>query len=150
MNWKLHLAFGVVLGFLVAYFAFNESLIGMLLFAGISGVSALLPDLDLRKSKASKLAYGIVFVLIIGVAGYAAVLGNMGIEWFFVLALCLLGAFAAIDWFLRPKHRGIMHSILFLAIAFAAALFLFGLFAASAVFVGYFSHLVLDRQFKLV
>lgn len=146
MDWKAHLFFGILAGAAVAYLLFSQDAGKIATFALLSGGAALLPDLDLRKSKASKILY---FALFVGIAAAALLLGGRKIEQVLLAALALSLAVFALDLLLRPRHRGIMHSLVFLAAISLAAYFSFGLFFAAAVFTGYFSHLLADGCIKL-
>lgn len=112
----------------------------------IAGISALLPDLDTRSSKASQVTY-----VLAGAAMLAAAIYFSGGEASLTAAYLavLLIAFLVLDFFLRPRHRGIMHGLAFLGIAGLVAYAAFGGFVASAFLLGYFSHLLADGMLKL-
>ena len=147
MDWKAHIAIAAALGAAVAYFLFPS---GIILFAAISAVAGLVPDLDLRKSKGSRLLYAAAIALA-GAGAYANSFA-VGAGWqefliYFAVIVIVLGA---VDILIRPRHRGIMHGILFMLLFCAACYFLFGFLIASAVLAGYFSHLLADKCIKLV
>ena len=54
----------------------------------------------------------------------------------------------ALDLLVRPRHRGVMHGLLFLCLLSAAAYFTLGVFFALALFLGYLSHLLADMCIK--
>ncbi|HIH29927.1 TPA: hypothetical protein HA243_00865 [Candidatus Micrarchaeota archaeon] len=58
-------------------------------------------------------------------------------------------ALFGLDRLVRPRHRGIMHGLLFLFAVSLALLLIFGGFFAAAFAVGYFSHLLADFCVKL-
>lgn len=146
MDWKAHLVFGAAFGAAVCYLAVGSDAPSLALFSGVSGFSALLPDLDLRKSKASKIAYAAIAVALVAAAVWLSG-GDMGKFAAYLAGMGLVLLFA--DWLVRPRHRGIMHSMLFLAVAAIAVLLLAGWFFAAAFAAGYFSHLVADNSVKI-
>lgn len=148
MDWKSHLLFGLLLGAAVA-FAAAFPMNGAVAFTLISGASALLPDLDMRKSKASKLLYAAVFGVIAVAALFLSYSQGKDLEGFALYAAVLFLAVLGLDFLLRPRHRGIMHSLSFMFALCLLLLLIFGEFFASAVAVGYFSHLLADFCLKL-
>ncbi len=106
MNFKTHLAFGILLGLVI--FPFIEG-IHWLVFFPIVILGALLPDIDHPDSKLGK---------------------KIGI---FSRLANLLGG-----------HRGITHSIFPLIALPGLVWYLFGLPYGLALFIGYFSHLLID------
>ena len=146
LDWKAHLFFGILAGAAVAYLLFSQDALRIAAFALLSGGAALLPDLDLRKSKASRLLYAAAFVAI---ASAALLLGGGKLEQALFNALALSLALLALDLLLRPRHRGMMHGLPFLAALSLVAYFSFGPFFASAIFTGYLSHLLADGCLKL-
>src|SRR3989344_6817434 len=114
MDWKAHLLFGILLGALAAIFIFHFGPADVAGFCAISGASALLPDLDLRKSKASQITYILAGAALVAAAIY---LSGWNAESAMGYLALLLIAFFAFDFFIRPRHRGVMHSFLFLSIA---------------------------------
>jgi hypothetical protein len=103
-----------------------------------------LPDLDLRNSKASQALY----LLALGAALFAAyqlTLGaGKGMLQFAIALAEIVVALLALDWFLRPRHRTIMHSAIAALALAAACFFVFGWQLALACAIGYISHLVAD------
>lgn len=147
MDWKAHIAIAVLLGAAVSYFFFPD---GVAAFAAVAGVAGLLPDLDLRKSKGSQLLYAAALVFA-ALAAYANSFAA-GKGWWESLPYfaAIVAVLAVADFFIRPRHRGVMHSILFLLLVCMACYALFGMMTAFAVFVGYSSHLLADKCIKLV
>jgi membrane-bound metal-dependent hydrolase YbcI (DUF457 family) len=146
MNWKFHLIFGAILGALAALFVFHFELPEILRFSAIAGISALLPDLDTRSSKASQVTYVLAGAAILAAALYLS--GGVAASAMAYLA-ALIAAFFLLDFFLRPPHRGLMHGLVFLSIASLLAYFALGGLVASAFLLGYFSHLLSDGVLKL-
>ncbi len=150
MDWKSHLFFGALLGATIAYFALGIDLPSALFFSAVCGSAALLPDLDERTSKASQIAGALALAAIFAGALLAAYASGRGIFGFAVYALLLLAAAFVADRIFRPRHRGIMHGLVFLFAVSSAAYFALGWFFALALFSGYFSHLLADRCIKLI
>jgi membrane-bound metal-dependent hydrolase YbcI (DUF457 family) len=146
LDWKPHLLFGILLGAAVAIYIFHFPAADTLRFCIITGVAALLPDLDIRSSKASQITYVLAGAALLAGAVYFA--GGNSSKTAEYLAV-LIVAFFALDLFIRPRHRGFMHGFLFLFIASAIAYFALGGFVASAFLIGYFSHLLADGTFKM-
>ena len=146
MDWKAHLIFGILLGLAAAIFIFHFQPADTLRFCAISGVAALLPDLDARNSKASQITYALAGAALLAGAVYFA--GGNSSKTAEYLAV-LIVAFFALDFFVRPRHRGFMHGLLFLFIASVLCYFALGGFVAAAFLPGYFSHLLADGTMKL-
>ncbi|MCX8198305.1 MAG: metal-dependent hydrolase [Candidatus Micrarchaeota archaeon] len=140
MDWKAHLFLGAVSGGLLAHLFFGFDGIELASYSALSGMCALLPDLDARKSKASSALFWLAMAV-------AAFLAAAGFPWWQPAAIAM--ALLAFDFALRPRHRGIMHSAAFLAAASILAYFFFGLVAASAFSIGYLSHLLADFCLKI-
>ena len=146
MDWKAHMAIAAVCGAAAAYFFFPKEIA---LFTLVSASAGLLPDLDLRKSRGSRIVYAVAIVLALLVAYKASFAVERGWLEFLVCFAAIAAALAVADILLRPRHRGIMHSFAFLCLLSVACFLLFGVLAACAVLVGYFSHLILDNSVKL-
>lgn len=149
MDWKSHLFIGLLSGAAAAAYIFHAGAQAAFLFTLASGACALLPDLDMRKSKASKMAHAALFILIFAAALLLSYSYGKGLESFFLYAAMLLLAMLVLDLLIRPRHRGIMHSLSFLFAISAVSFFIFGEFFASALAIGYFSHLCADFCIKL-
>ncbi len=148
MDWKAHIFFGALLGGAGAYLFLGDGLLFVASFAFVSGISALIPDIDERKSKASQ----ILLLALLAAAIVAAQTLSQGWDAavFFVRASLLFVTGVLLLELLRPRHRGITHTLLFLAAISIASLILLGLPLAAAVFIGCGSHLAVDRCLKLV
>lgn len=149
MDWKAHMLIGCIFGAVGGSSALSLELPSLALFSAISGAAALLPDLDLRKSKFSQILYLAAAVAILAAA--AALSGKGGAvkpQEFVFYALGLGAALLFLDLLIRPRHRGVMHGILFLCAISAAAYFTLGVFFALALFLGYLSHLLADMCIK--
>ncbi len=152
MDWKAHLLVGCIFGAVVGASLFGFGIFELALFSLAAGFCALLPDLDLRKSKASEILYAAAGIVIIAAAYYLSGMASgasaRSISDFAIYALLLVLFAMLLDLFFRPKHRGVMHGILFLALITAAAYFTLGWFLALALATGYLSHLLADMCIK--
>ena len=135
-----------MLGALVSALLLRQGLFDTVIFTAVTGVAALLPDLDLRKSKASQAlalaAFGCALLL---AYRFTLAAGKGWIAFAEALAVILL-SLLALDWYFRPRHRTITHSW---AAALALAIVCFFLSSwplALAAAIGYGSHIALDRR----
>lgn len=138
MDWRSHLAIGIVLSFIAFAFIFGVRdvfvLIPLLLF---SGVSALIPDIDHELSVGKRL----LDAFAIGIAILVALAARSLLSFF-----AMLGAYFVIFKLLKPKHRGITHTPVF-CFGFSVLIYLVaGMDFAIAAFIGYGSHLLADRK----
>jgi membrane-bound metal-dependent hydrolase YbcI (DUF457 family) len=147
MKWKAHLFIGISFGAIASLLLGLSLLPDAFLFCAISGAASLLPDLDIRNSKASQASYVVAFfaVVLLSYQNSIAKGGSLGdfASSFTVISALLLAA----DALFRPRHRGAMHGVPF---AFAAALVCYialGMFPAAAFLLGYCSHLMADGVF---
>lgn len=153
MNWRPHFTIGAFAGAIVALIL--EFDIFVIFLAGIiGGLSALAPDIDHDSSKIRKAAditvpiFGFFFSL--SSSCYANVDCIMG-SWrtIVISALAITGLYTIVITYLKPKHRGITHTILFALVFFAllytVSNFAFALFGLA----GYVSHLVADKHIRL-
>jgi membrane-bound metal-dependent hydrolase YbcI (DUF457 family) len=149
VDWKAHLLVGCIFGAIGGHAALSLSGVPLAAFCAISGFCALLPDLDLRKSKSSQILYAAAALFALAAAYFLSGFGKTPAWQDF--ALCFAAAailLAAADLFFRPSHRKIMHSLSFLAICTAFAWLFLGQFFSLAFFFGYFSHLLADMCIK--
>jgi len=146
LDWKAHLILGVLAGAAVAHFAFGAGGERLLLFCAISGAAALLPDIDLRKSKVSQVAYAAAAAAVVAVAWLLS-----GGDWRKMLLYAGAAALGllAFDLLARPRHRGITHSLAFMCAVAAAGYLAAGAPAAAAIASGYLSHLLADGALKV-
>ncbi|MEM4360144.1 MAG: metal-dependent hydrolase [Candidatus Bilamarchaeaceae archaeon] len=153
MNWSAHFFIGAALGSIFsALLGFSPFMI--ILISLVAGVSALAPDIDHDSSKIRRIADLTVplFALLFSVSSRCAYLSCSLDAWQTILtsALALVGGYTIVLTYLKPKHRGIIHSLAFAVIYGLLLLtisdFTFALFG----FLGYFSHLVADGIFKLL
>ncbi|MFO7872428.1 MAG: metal-dependent hydrolase [Candidatus Undinarchaeales archaeon] len=144
-GWKVHLGFGATAG-LAAFILFSEKTgIGLnfnpkalIIFISIVIIGSLFPDLDIRNSKIFGVFFGAATITIIisFVRGYL----YLGITTTLVLAA-----------FSYMQHRGILHSI---AVLLVTALIVYTATLNSVYafiwIICYFSHLLLDRELRLI
>ena len=125
----------------------------MVIAVATGTVAAVLPDIDLESSKASKQAASVLFlisILALGAAVFVCIPQTGGLSGLFetsgVYNRQVLGAVMFIVYIragLQGPHRGFTHSVTALIAVSVSAYLAAGAFAAD-VFAGYASHLVLD------
>jgi membrane-bound metal-dependent hydrolase YbcI (DUF457 family) len=144
MFWRAHLFVGLSLGAFASYLL-KPGLPDSLLFCAISGVSSLLPDLDIRNSKASQATYFAAFLAVLALAYQSSFAKGDGFSEFASSFGIIAAALLAIDLLFRPRHRGVMHSMGFLLAIAVVCYLAFGAMASAAFLLGYSSHLLSDR-----
>lgn len=156
MDWRSHALLAFTLALIVFGFVWPQPLLSMFGLAFLSGVSALLPDLDHEMSKGRKVLNHLVpFVALIVVSTHtcdslACLLSLEKLGFILLLSLALIGIYTIFFTYLKPKHRGITHSLLF-SFLYGAVLYLIaGVALALAGFIGYASHLLSDKRLKLI
>lgn len=142
MNWPAHVLFGLAAGVIFAYF-FNIDYF-LVVFAVLG---ALAPDIDHDSSKIRKIIDWSFPVLAFFMSySYFRIINEM----VFVYALALIGVYHTVITYLKPKHRGITHTLVFAFIISAIVYFMFSLNAGILFFIGYASHLLADLKLKAV
>jgi len=137
-----HVAAGVAAFLCVNYYLYGTSLganSAVLLAAALLG--SIIPDTDERHTRQFKLV-----VIVVAAIAFAYAYGAAGANGIGSLAWGMLAAIASgfAVLIIKPRHRGIMHS-LFAAAAFCIIVFfLRGAEAAAAGVLGFLSHLLLD------
>ena len=148
MDWRSHAIIGTLLAALVLYFVLHASFESTVFLSIFAGFSALLPDIDHKMSKIRSIADK-SFVLFALIYSYSSCnkceLLEIG-----KTAILLIGIYFLIITFLRPRHRGITHSILFVGVYGAILYLLFNFNLAIAGVIGYASHLIVDIEIKLI
>ena len=144
MNWRAHLFIGVAAGAVAAYLL-RLGLPDAALFCAVSALSSLLPDLDIRNSKASQAAYSVALLAVLAAAYSLSFAKGGGLQSFVFSFFAIAGALLALDLVFRPRHRGVMHGAPFAIVAAAACYAFFGALAAGAFLLGYLSHLAADQ-----
>lgn len=145
MNWKPHFIIGIVLFFLLGYFVFHYDQVNLVILSLIAGFAALIPDLDHDLGKfrqwLNKLVPICSFVLFFFYFR----------DWYSALitALIITGAYFVLFVFLKPKHRGITHTLVALVLL-SIIVYFYDINLAYAFFIGYFSHLLADKCIKVI
>ena len=119
-------------------------------------MSALVPDLDHRESMGKNIL-DVLFLLAAIFYSYSSICNQTVcipdismLKTITIGVLSLLGAYFLFFKFLKPRHRGITHSILFAVIYSLMVFLLYGFNLAIAGLVGYLSHLLADKEFKII
>ncbi len=156
MNWKQHIIVGLIFGLLLSFFIRVDVLQAIILIV-FSGLCALIPDLDHQMSKGREiLDKGVPLVALIFsiystcIGGIECVANVEKITNIVKSTLLISGFYFVVITYLKPKHRGITHTLLICA-AFGVLTYLtvgekFAFFGS----VGYLSHLVADREIKII
>ncbi|NJE43138.1 metal-dependent hydrolase [Thermococcus sp. GR6] len=175
MNYEEHVLAGIItypLAIAVASLLKNFGLpielstMAMVLGYALYVLGSDLPDMDHPNALIHRGTKPLVSVAVGSVVYLRSVdIVNIGTEWENITLAWVIGAIAGvIAWYgftaIMPKHRGIIHSLLFAfvygLIAFALGNFGVGLpfeesvFLGFAAFSGYTLHLVLDRDVSMV
>ena len=147
MNWWQHVLVALAVSLIVAvYFAMPAT---PLLLAVII-VGALAPDVDHHKAKAFK---ALTALLLAGGFYFAFEYLKTRIEFAYALGASALiaGGIAAIAFVVKPRHRGITHSLLAVGLFIGLLFFLTNKHDTALIGgVAYLSHLVADGELKLV
>ena len=147
MNWWQHALVALAVG-LIAAFYFAVPATPLLL--AVIVVGGLAPDVDHHKAKAFK---ALTALLLAG--GFYFAFGYLKTRLEFVYALgasvLIAGGIAAIAFVVKPRHRGITHSLLAVGV-FTALVFILTNKQEIALLGGlaYFSHLAADLEIKLI
>ncbi len=147
MNWWQHVLVGLAASALAAYY-FALPITPLLLSVAIVG--ALLPDVDHSKAKAFK---ALTALLLAGGFYFAFEYLKTRLEFAHALAASALIALgiAAIAFIVKPRHRGITHSLLAVGV-FTTLIYVLTAKQEIALIGGlaYFSHLAADLEIKIV
>lgn len=154
MNWPGHMLIGALAGALVAYFL-GADLLTSSLIIGMASISALAPDIDLDSSKIRHAANLAVPLAAFSFAITTSCESNIQCvfahkESILISGLAVVGLYMFIMVFLKPRHRGIIHTLSAAAVFGILVYILSDSTFAIAGFAGYFSHLLADRQIKLI
>lgn len=174
-NYDAHVLSGIVsyplavavAGFLASHgVPFELTTMALVIGYGLYVLGADLPDMDHpnalihrgTKPIVSVLAGGATYINIAGRVNVGSEWLNTAAEWGIAVAVAVIAWFA-FTW-MMPKHRGIVHSLLFAFIYGALAFLLVeygldmntgeGLYVGFAAFSGYTLHLLLDREISPV
>ena len=154
MNWPEHMLIGALAGVLVAYFLGADLLTSALIVA-MASVSALAPDIDHDSSKIRQAANLVVPLAAFSFAITSACENNVQCVFahkdsILISGLAVVGLYMLIMVFLKPRHRGIIHTVAAAAVFGILVYIISDSTFAIAGFAGYFSHLLADRQIKLI
>jgi len=145
---------GALAGVLVAYLL-GADLLTSSLIVGMASVSALAPDIDHDSSKIRHAANFVVPLAAFSFAATSSCENNTQCifaqrESILLSGLAITGLYMVIMVFLKPRHRGIIHTVAAAAVFGILVYILSDSTFAIAGFAGYFSHLLADRQIKLI
>ena len=152
MNWKAHFIIGALAAIALLYLLGTTGIITLVFVAAFGAFSALVPDLDLETSKGRKLldASFIPFAMIISYISECGTGICIPTIDMILMFLVLVGLYFIVFTFLKPKHRGLTHTVL-VGLLYAIGMnILVGQTFALAAFAGYVSHLLADGKIKFV
>jgi len=140
MNYIEHLTIGVLIGFLTLY-AFNSINLNSIIFVSLCSI---LPDIDHPKSKTSQLLYFLIFTLsFLFIQPIIQKYSNLIIS---IIITLLFSITTIILWLaVKPKHRGVTHSLPFALLFMLIAVYFEGLAVGFAGFASYASHIIIDK-----
>lgn len=146
-NYKQHIAFSLFLSTFVLYMFMLSGLYKFtwdtLKLIPISIFFAILPDVDIRTSKAFKTLLKLLLILIIMFIVFYLICPKVELLYYVLIIVLLL--FLSLFF----KHRGKFHSILFAFILTIPLLFI-GVFYFVIGLTSYISHLIADKEIKLL
>jgi len=144
MKWRAHIFLGICTGAVAAYLL-SLPLASAFFFCAVSAASSLLPDLDVRNSKASQATYAVALLAVLAAAFSLSLAKGGSVQDFAISFLAISGVLIVLDLIFRPRHRGMMHGVPFALASAAACYAIFGALAAGAFLIGYCSHLAADK-----
>ena len=150
MNYTGHIIFSLVL-LIPAAFVLRISDAWPFIAVGVA--SSLLPDIDHPKSKISSFVKQFVLLPTGLYLSYLMFRPCSGLDWLYlaIVGLLLFFVISTMVNLLRPRHRGITHTYLAL-LSFSVLVFILSrnveLCVSAAL--GYFSHLIADKTFKVL
>ena len=140
-GYKFHIVFGLVFAAVITYLLYRYNFLkldflSIVAILPILFIYSILPDIDVSSSKISHIfrIIGLSMVLV-------AIFFDMKI-----LAISIAGILLILQF---VKHRKFIHTIAAGAI-FSLPLIYFNYVIAIFAFIGYFSHLLIDRQVKFI
>jgi len=154
MNWRPHFVIGALAAALLAL-VLQSDIFVIFLASIVGGLSALAPDIDHDSSKIRQAAditvpvFGVFFAL--SSTCYAD-FQCIASDWrtIIISALAITGLYTIVITYLKPRHRGITHTLVFAAVYFALLYAVANLSFALFGLAGYVSHLLADRHVKLI
>lgn len=151
MQWFAHFVIGALIAGMLFYFLGNSAYT-IAIYSLFAGACALVPDLDKEESKARRtLDLLVIFsaFILVYLAYCQSPVCVFSLE-FAARFLGLLGLYFLVMMLFKPRHRGIVHSIIAAIVFSLAVLLILGLGFGIAAFIGYASHLLADRELKLL
>ena len=153
MNWRSHALIGAILVLLAIYFLMGvRDIVQLAYLSALGALCALAPDLDHESSKGRKIADATAVILALWIAYDSTCGGRICLPNILAMALTILivlGAYFVLFTLLKPRHRGITHTLV-ACLVFAILIYLLaGPLAAICGAVGYFSHLLADGLIKI-
>jgi len=141
-----------VISYLMGY-----GMVAVLGFALFAGVSALVPDLDHEMGKGREILNKVVFpILLIAIyfnrcgSNFFCFLEIEQLKSILLVSFALAGIYFVLFTYLKPRHRGITHSLIFAAVYTVFIYAVLGIGLAIAGGVGYLSHLIADMKIKII
>ncbi len=156
MDWKAHLLSALVIALLLSTLVLKLSMLECIQFSLFAGMAALIPDLDHDMGKARQILNRLIPLLVLFVVAMYVCSDSLICFFDFahfksigILSLALIGLYFVLFTYLKPKHRGITHSLVACLALSLLIFFILNEKFAFAGFVGYASHLLLDKELKL-
>jgi len=144
---------GLLSGFLIIG---TGDLILLAVTTSFGAISALIPDLDTDASKGKQIldfvfiSFAFYLVYFSGCKGELCMPDITAVSAMALIFFAFLGVYFIFFKFFKPSHRGVTHTLA-ACLGFGILTYLFaGQHLALAGTVGYFSHLVADRQITLI
>lgn len=163
-NFTTHIATGIVVSGVVSTLALAASVVSpgeVITLVGAGALGSVLPDVDLKDSRASQMMFsGLGVFLAFAVLFHVSMTYSLAEMWILWVATYLIVRYAGHNLFHNfAAHRGVFHSILAgIVAAFATAITFEKLFgatptiswlAAVVMLVGFVTHLVLDELYSV-
>lgn len=145
-SWKTHMIFGLLFSIIIVIFFYKMKYLELefhqyFFFIPVVFFSALLPDIDTKKSIIGRIVFLTGIMLIIGSSLLYYIYENP------LFLFILFSVFLSFILIHLLKHRGFTHSIIGGLFVLLPMLFL-GIEMYVISFVAYFSHLLLDGEIK--
>ncbi len=156
MDFKVHFLIGALASIIVFLFVFPVDKFMLMVLAIFSAFSALVPDLDHETSKLRKLLniflpLGLfAFVLLKSCPDFQC--SAFSFDFFLLLIkewLVMCGLYFIVMTYLKPKHRGITHTLFAGAVYGLLVYSVLGLYFGLSGLLGYCSHLLADNHMKM-
>jgi len=147
MNYIGHISVWLII-FLGIVFLEGWNYFDMLPLFIIGALSAILPDIDHQKSKAN---YLLNFLVLLPMSLYLSISTFKDIWFASLIGLALFAVCIVFINIIRPRHRGITHSLFAVAV-FSLIIYLATRNETTALVccAGYVSHLLADMEFKWI